>query len=226
MKCKKFQLTASVVFSMCIFMYSPHAQNDCKVEMEEISGTYEGECRRGLADGKGKAVGIDTYEGTFKKGLPHGSGTYTWSNGSVFKGEFKNGRKSGEGQLFMAGLSQIDSVLTGFWDEDEYIGKYKTSYEVLSHSPKVTSVRISETKDESKTLFITIMHRGKTVPNPNFSISETAGNYMNIRKTGRTTNILVGNFPFRFTLNYSGERVDIEVRKEGSYNITIDLSIT
>ena len=49
------------------------AQNPCKVLMKEISGSYSGECKKGLADGKGEAKGVDRYIGAFKKGLPDGN---------------------------------------------------------------------------------------------------------------------------------------------------------
>ena len=44
-------------------------QNDCKVLLESISGTYEGKCKNGLAHGKGIAQGTDRYEGTFVCGF-------------------------------------------------------------------------------------------------------------------------------------------------------------
>ena len=37
--------------------------------METLKGTYTGECKKGKANGRGKAVGTDTYEGFFKTGL-------------------------------------------------------------------------------------------------------------------------------------------------------------
>jgi hypothetical protein len=56
---------------------------NCKVLLPALSGNYEGGCKKGLADGKGKASGTDVYEGEFSKELPHGKGTYTWSNGVI-----------------------------------------------------------------------------------------------------------------------------------------------
>jgi hypothetical protein len=50
------------------------AQEECKVLMPEISGSYTGKCKKGLAQGKGLAIGTDTYEGRFLKGLPDGTG--------------------------------------------------------------------------------------------------------------------------------------------------------
>jgi len=48
------------------------SQDDCKVLIPEISGQYVGKCKKGLAHGKGLAIGIDRYEGSFKKGYPEG----------------------------------------------------------------------------------------------------------------------------------------------------------
>ena len=42
-------------------------QTDCKVTMPKLSGTYTGGCKKGLAQGKGIAQGVDRYEGQFYK---------------------------------------------------------------------------------------------------------------------------------------------------------------
>ena len=73
------------------------AQDDCKVIVPELQGTYTGKCKKGLAHGQGKAVGKDTYEGSFKKGYPHGNGTYTWSTGETYVGRWKMGESDSEG---------------------------------------------------------------------------------------------------------------------------------
>ena len=71
---------------LLLLAYGGMAQEktSCMVLMEAISGSYEGDCRNGLAHGKGTALGWDTYRGQFKKGLPHGTGTYIWENGAVY----------------------------------------------------------------------------------------------------------------------------------------------
>ena len=63
---------------------------DCLIKVKELQGTYEGECKKQKADGKGKAVGEDTYEGEFKEGFPNGTGKYSWKNGNWYTGSFKN----------------------------------------------------------------------------------------------------------------------------------------
>ncbi|MCK4748916.1 MAG: hypothetical protein KAT15_17810 [Bacteroidales bacterium] len=141
-----YPIERSVKFLICIFLFTTcpmlFAQDkvDCKVLLESLDGMYEGDCKKGLANGKGKAVGTDTYEGTFKKGLPDGEGTYTWSNGDVFRGTFKKGLKEGDGKLTYNPERLADSVLTGFWKQDAYMGLYEYPYKVLSKTGPVNRV--------------------------------------------------------------------------------------
>ena len=114
--------------------------DDCKVKPESLQGTYEGECRRGLAHGYGKASGTDTYEGEFRRGYPDGQGTYTWSNGNIFKGTFSKGKKEGEGKLIYNPEVHPDSVRTGFWEDDTYYGSYKDPYKVLEKTNPVNRI--------------------------------------------------------------------------------------
>jgi hypothetical protein len=76
-----------------------HGQFDCKVMVPELQGQYNGECKKGLADGEGSAKGTDTYTGTFRKGYPHGYGVYFYSDGSSYIGTFKKGLRDGYGLL-------------------------------------------------------------------------------------------------------------------------------
>ncbi len=112
-------ILTSLLFTFC----QVHGQNsDCKVLMPKISGTYVGECRKGFAHGKGVATGIDRYEGQFRQGLPNGDGTYTWSDGNVYTGEWSKGVKEGQGKMTYL-TARGDSVVEGFWKGDTYAGK-------------------------------------------------------------------------------------------------------
>lgn len=116
------------------------AQQDCEVGLEEISGSYEGDCKRGRAHGDGKAVGTDTYEGEFKKGLPEGFGKYIWADGHYYEGEWDDGEKDGEGKLIYPKQNGKDSVVTGFWEEGKYLGRYKEPYKITSKSTEIQRV--------------------------------------------------------------------------------------
>jgi hypothetical protein len=98
-----------------------YAQDNCKVLMPEIAGSYTGKCKKGLAHGKGLAVGSDTYEGRFLKGLPDGDGKYTWADGRVYKGSWTEGMKDGKGTMTYPTAGE-DSIVAGYWKKDEYVG--------------------------------------------------------------------------------------------------------
>jgi hypothetical protein len=114
----------SVLFTIVLALnqFNAFSQDTCKVLKPEISGKYTGDCKNGLADGKGIAEGKDKYEGKFKKGLPNGQGTYTWSTGEVFKGGWEEGKKDGEGK-FTFKSNGVDSTRIGFWKNDVFVRK-------------------------------------------------------------------------------------------------------
>ena len=119
-----------MIFGIMILSWSGlnGQESDCQVLLPRLSGSYRGECRKGLANGTGIALGIDRYEGEFRKGLPEGRGTYSWADGSFYEGYFRQGLRDGAGKM----VYRPDSIVTGYWKADQYVGKkeYKR-YEVL-----------------------------------------------------------------------------------------------
>ena len=207
------------------FLYA----QDCEVLKESISETYEGDCKKGKAHGKGTAKGEDSYTGEFRKGLPHGFGKYTWGDGKVYEGDFKNGSMEGEGKMTISLESKADSVVTGFWKADKYLGKYKDVYKEHSRSPNVTSVRVSKEKNPSvqdrNTLLITINEKGQAVFTPKININPVFGNHGTILPSSRAVKVQVLSFPFRFTLSYRDQTVDMEIYQAGTYNILLDFNL-
>ncbi len=150
--------TAALAISLIFCMSQPQTiaqkSSECKVLMKSISGQYEGDCRKGMADGMGKATGTDSYEGEFNKGLPDGEGKYTWSNGDVFIGTFRKGRKEGDGKLIYNQPKDGDSVLTGFWKNDEYFGLYESPFKVLSKTSPINRVLVRKLADSPNDILI------------------------------------------------------------------------
>jgi len=112
-----------VILLFC-FMPNSYAQKestDCKVLLQEIAGSYKGDCKNGLADGKGTATGEDSYTGTFVNGLPEGKGVYKYKNGNMFSGYWKNGLKNGKGE-FKSSINGRASIVKGYWKDGEYSG--------------------------------------------------------------------------------------------------------
>ena len=118
----KTKRKAFIILSFVLVLYSFNSHSQCKVLKESISEDYDGECKNGLAHGKGTAIGLDSYEGKFKKGLPHGEGIYTYSYGSVYVGEFRFGDKEGQGKMTIPTFKG-DSLVVGYWRDDRYIGE-------------------------------------------------------------------------------------------------------
>jgi len=102
--------------------------SECTVLIPRLAGTYHGDCRNGLAQGKGMAHGIDSYEGEFRKGLPEGLGVYRWADGSYYEGYWKQGLRDGYGKMIYGN----DSVKSGHWKAGKYTGEKETKrYEVI-----------------------------------------------------------------------------------------------
>lgn len=107
--------------------------DSCKVLLDKISKEYIGDCRNGLADGKGKASGEDVYIGSFKNGLPEGKGKCVYKNGYIYQGYWKEGKKDGKGKFTII-INEKKQILTGYWKNDEYVGQNEPnmSYRVTS----------------------------------------------------------------------------------------------
>ncbi|AGX86191.1 hypothetical protein [Candidatus Symbiobacter mobilis] len=96
---------------------------DCLVKDTDIATEYSGDCRNGLANGEGKAIGRDQYVGGFRDGLKYGKGTYTWSNGSHYIGEYRDDKRNGFG-VFTTPRTAYDNNLKstlGVWKGDFFI---------------------------------------------------------------------------------------------------------
>ena len=98
------------------FTFSANSQDTTSVLLQSLKGEYKGNTKKGLANGKGEAKGIDTYKGEFKKGLPHGVGRYVWSTGEIYVGEWYKGQQSGEG-TYIFKSENGDSSLVGVWKD-------------------------------------------------------------------------------------------------------------
>jgi len=118
---------------LLFFSFQSIAQESCKVLIPEIDSLYTGKCKKGLAHGKGFAQGVDSYAGKFYKGWPQGKGTYTWANGDQYVGEWKKGKRNGEGYLILK-LTTQDSIIEGIWENDLYLGPKPIAPKVISRT--------------------------------------------------------------------------------------------
>jgi hypothetical protein len=230
--------SSAIIFFFSTFILQKTFSQQCVVDNPTIQGTYTGDCKKGKANGKGKSVGTDVYEGDFKAGLPDGSGTYTWSNGSSYTGQFVKGIKQGKGVLTIKQINAPDSVVEGYWKNDVYVGKYEHPYSVYFKSKLITEFEVSYKKDafSQVTFFVTNTSSGVQTPfngvYPRLKVDEvqlTYGRYgrlmINEVHTKKTESILSDVvYPIRMKVIIDKEEVEIEFREPGSYVVDIHIN--
>ncbi len=143
----------TLLFALPVYFGDSPAPKDCEVLLEAIAGQYEGECKKGLAEGTGTSKGSDTYVGEFKKGFPDGQGRYIWSNGNYYSGDFVKGVKDGYGELMVKREGKKDSLVAGYWLNDFFIGSSNVPYRV-NKSVNVKNVTFEKITDNGSEIMI------------------------------------------------------------------------
>ncbi len=241
------------LFSLAIlFFFLQHtltAQTTCIVNIDSLKGEYNGDCKKGKADGKGTATGINSYTGDFKNGYPDGQGKYTWKNGSWYEGSWKNGLFEGQGTLNAQTGNNPDSssVTTGFWKKGKYIGKYEKPYLIraLTNNINEATIRKADATELSFTITAkSISGSGVSLSNPTsskpqlvdvqlvkgrFEQKETDENSSSV-----STRYIFRNVTFPFYAIFSFEmtsasvipvqKVAIELNESGSYTIQVNIN--
>lgn len=204
------------------------AQNECKVLLEDLSGNYEGDCRKGLAHGKGKAVGIDSYSGKFKKGYPEGRGTYNYADGSFYKGEFKKGRREGKGRYVFYTDEGKKMEQDGYWEDDRYIGPKKIKPYKVKMRRNIDRYTISRINDGND-IRIFLKQNGRNNPTiSNLMINGSSGQEMSVSSYLGFKNV---EFPFTCKLRYTTQNklqtssyevlFEFEIIKPGKWNVNL-----
>ncbi|HUS87391.1 MAG TPA: hypothetical protein VMW76_09135 [Bacteroidales bacterium] len=155
----KSLIRSFTVLTVLLFTTAGLAQDNCEVLKSGLKGTYRGECHNNLAHGYGEATGEDYYIGYFKKGLPHGQGTCKWVSGEVYEGEWKDGLRHGYGK-FTYRYNGKDSVLTGKWEKDEYVGGDTDNPYVVEYRSNVGRVSFIKLNDKGNYVRIKFMRGG------------------------------------------------------------------
>jgi hypothetical protein len=106
------------ILALACFATSLRAQASvkCTVLDPELKGSYTGDCREGLAEGYGEAIGTARYKGEFRAGRKHGKGVKSWPSGDRYEGDFVEDRKEGSGTYAWGPRSA--------WAGEKYSGQY------------------------------------------------------------------------------------------------------
>lgn len=202
------RLVGLVVFLVfCVSLV--HAQYNCQVKVKELQGQYNGECKKGLANGEGVAKGTDSYAGRFKKGYPHGFGVYSWANGSNYIGNFTKGKKDGYGLLNTLKPSGELEQDYGLWLADSLMvpNDPKALFKVKERQGiKLIDPRLSRDKSIKNQIWINFQVNGvpdKSIVMGNATIS--SGKKIDTKERSLNTLIAfddVEEFPVTFRLEY------------------------
>lgn len=162
----------TLIFSF--FYIFTFAQTDCKVLKPEIAENYTGKCKKGYAHGKGIASGIDNYEGMFRNGLPDGQGTYVWASGETYTGDWKEGKRDGDG-IFTYTMDGEEAIMAGIWEEDQYVGEKPPNPRVL-YSSNVDRYSFRHTGDIKDRVLVDLYQNGSRNTNvENYLLATSSG---------------------------------------------------
>lgn len=201
----------------------------CNVKIEALQGEYQGGCRKGLAHGQGTAIGEDYYKGQFKKGLPHGKGFYRWKDGAEYEGFWKKGMRHGEGTLKYTTEEERDTVLSGIWEEDEYMGEKKLSdYKIIRKQGTLSRVKFQH-MGEGDAIRVQAMLNG--MPNTDLEalvLFGSSGTQTNFGQNFGWSNV---EYPFRGKIQYrswnsirsarSLVTLEFEINKAGNWQLVL-----
>jgi len=203
-----------------------NAQDSCKVLVNNLQGTYYGDCKKGLAHGKGEAKGIDSYSGLFRKGYPHGKGKYVWANGSTYEGEWNMGMREGEG-IYSGSSNGKENLQDGIWKEDAYVGP-KPMQPIINEKKSITSTNFAR-KGDGEEVIIRIVRNGMPVEIVDLNITANSGSEFKSGNNYGFQNII---FPFACKITYKCWNqfrftlidctLDFEIKQPGKWDIRLD----
>lgn len=209
----------------------------CMVLDTNLKGSYVGNCKSGKADGQGTAIGQHQYEGYFKAGYPDGEGIYTDEKGNTHKGSYKKGKKEGPGTAHIKTDAGIESIITGFWKKDVYIGAFEAPFKILSKTYMVNTVSIqAETANQFPTIEVSLesvtggsVDLHGEIPKPVISeviFNKGSYNVMNVITTQQKKNVYILNnliYPATVIFKIGSEEVQIDFNENKNYKVSIVL---
>lgn len=216
------------------------SQETCKVLLPNIASKYEGMCKKGKADGTGKAEGVDYYAGEFKDGLPHGRGIYRWKNGDIYEGNWVKGKMEGQGSKTYKVKNRPDSIVAGFWTRDKYQGKFEKPFIIHSQTNQISRIdvrKVSET--QTNKIVIELSNTSGGIPSLGVSavgvkaaISDViiqSGSYLRMVRLpegpkGTSQALIDVQFPFRARYKIGTQEMSIEIFEPGDWLISAFLN--
>ncbi|MDP4290838.1 MAG: hypothetical protein Q8908_07130 [Bacteroidota bacterium] len=222
-------MKTNALLVLLLFLIPNLFAQECKVLKTEISMSYQGDCKNGLAHGKGVARGQDSYEGEFRKGLPDGTGTYVWATGAMYKGEWRRGLRDGKGTYVWHSMNG-DSTLVGVWHQDKYEGTGILPYRIgrVESIPRYTVMKGLASENKVTVRF----YRGGAVLSSMHDLSVTTSSgvqelqesYLEIRNAAFPVDIrLTFVVPTLLSSNEYSCEFNVTINEPAAWDITLNL---
>jgi hypothetical protein len=150
---------------------------------------------------------------------------YTWKDGHYFIGMFKKGKMEGAGDMYFESAKGEDSVITGFWKKDNYVGLFEKPFIIISYTSRINKLDCRASKRVTAGS-ITITTGGVSYIPVITEIAVISGQYLNKTVNNLTNGVIVRLqqmiFPFRaiFYLN-NGEYFEIQFNEEADYDVNL-----
>lgn len=224
---KSQKMTSMIIAIAMLFMFTPvFSQDDCKVLVPQLSGEYSGKCKKGLANGKGLAKGIDTYKGSFKKGYPDGKGEYRWSTGERYYGSWKEGKRDGVGIYYFTEDNEPKEQ-DGMWIDDKYAGPVPQKPQV-SASTGIERYSIKKQGDGNRVQITVYINGSVTTELQQLNLYGSSGAQF---VSGGTMGYENATFPFTCRISYlawnkthtqlNQKRFEFEIPEPGKWQVTL-----
>lgn len=211
------------------------APEPCKVNFTLLSKRYEGECKKGIASGKGEAWGEHHYIGEFKNGMPNGKGTYHYNDNESYTGNMQDGLREGKGQMTYKIKDKEgtpkDSIVEGYWSGDIFRGKSYTTYQ-LSGGSSFSSYEISPSHSSGNQITFEISSTsGNPVRGSGIYVQSLVAYYDNKQGFSKIistfdsnntsfTNVQIGGFPAKIQGRLTdGTNFELELYKSANWKI-------
>jgi len=221
----------------------------CSVGVDSLKGQYTGGCKNGKANGFGTATGVDSYTGNFRNGYPDGEGKYTWKNGTWYNGNWKAGLFDGNGTFNKVEANRPDSatLITGFWKDGKYVGKYQKPLSFSSLTSGINDISGRKLRDSKAEITIGVKSTTaggaslykNVLPKPKLvSVELIQGLYQQRadNESAALTNIYTFRnvtFPFQAILSFETtgtnplpsavEKIKVEITESGSWYIQVNI---
>lgn len=223
------------IFVLLLNSFHGFAQETCKVLLSNIATKYEGACKKGKADGSGKAEGIDYYAGEFKDGLPHGRGIYRWKSGDIYDGDWVKGKMEGQGSKTFKIANKPDSIVKGYWLRDKYQGRFEKPYIIHSQTNQISRIEVRKLSDKpANKIVIELSNTSGGIPSLGVSAAGVkatltdvviqSGSYLRIVRLpdgpkGTSQVLMDVEFPFRGRFRIGTQEMSIEILEPGDWMI-------